>query len=412
MYTRNNISQQNYYSSRPEIIPSHFKNAFDQKTINRYIESLKGDGKAIAQFFMRFRAYGSTDLGNKTVANKVGCCTRTVRRWTKKFAQDGFLMKVQKDTYSVNTYHLGITKSTSIAYWANDNKEAAALYNDHGITKKNDGSLSYQFNPTVLPYSSYIYKRNPYPLEKEKKYGLFKKREEKKRVVEAMLHEEQRTWIISHKNQAALKDLLNKDPLKSELFTNDIMEVTRLLELTEREQLKLTAFHDKAIKDLLSVVISLLDRSSGKAVDIKDRVGFAMGRLVKFSKSHNFTVDWEWYFALCEILGIQALKDGELPRPLKFSGHSFGAKMQPKVQNCTTPAYVRMKEAKVDSTFTRTKQEEMVYLEKEIQNTQSLLESTVKNLPREFAQFTIKGLQNKLNSSQESLRLLKEEYEA
>src|SRR6267142_4262005 len=56
-------------------------------------------------------------IKNETIAKKVGCSTRTVKRWTKKFVQWGFVVKLQHTRWSPNEYILKITSEDSPQLW-------------------------------------------------------------------------------------------------------------------------------------------------------------------------------------------------------------------------------------------------------------------------------------------------------
>lgn len=367
MYTRNNISQQLPNNHPCETSFLGFRSRFTERTINDYILSLRGDGSAIAHALMEYRSALHITLKYKTIAHAVGCCRRTVIRWIKKFVHDGFLTKTQVNDdgilniYTPNRYNLGLSKSTSYAYWSQINPEKSSLYNDYGILVKREGKYTFQIE-TVTPIKSYINKyiykqshtvipsrvtcagvKEPWDISNKKETS----RSKKLREIRVMLQEEQRKWIQRSKNNPALKEMLLKEPLKSHIFTSEIEEVSGLLELTERERLKLVAFPDDAIENLLSVVKPIVTRTDKRAVHIKDRVAWIMSTLSKYCKSHNFTVDWKWYFDICEILGIEALNSGEISRPLKFDGPSdqrnWGKGSTP---DSTTAAYVKAVEWK------------------------------------------------------------------
>lgn len=368
MYTRNIISQQISKTSPSETNFVSFKSAYTERTLPSYIQTLRGDGKAILTFLMNFRSASTITLKNSTISAAVGCCIRTVQRWTKKFVHDGFLAKTQinddgiLNIYTPNRYKLGLSKSAQFAYWSAQNPDKAETYNTYGILVKRDGKYSFQIetvthNKSYIKNNIFINKPTPVRLRvtcarartTDPSWDIFPKKETKREIrlreSREMLQEEQRKWIQRNKNQGALKDLLLKEPIRSHIFTPQIEEISQLLELNERERLKLVAFPDDAINNLLSVVKPIVTEK--RSINIKDRVGWIMSLLVKYCASHNITVEWPWYFSVCEILGIKALQSGEESRPLKISsgfGRKVGAHLSPQLQDCTSDAYRRAHE--------------------------------------------------------------------
>ena len=319
--------------------------AFGQKTgkidpkytgdIDAYLETCTKTQRSIAHMFLSFRYAPHIQISNDYVAATIHCSIKTVTRATNKFHLDGFLLKQQPNQYAFNNYQF------------------------HPLTRKGKGSFNYWFN-SLSPENQLSYKtdRSYVNHKGEKKFSLRNvpqnritlvitkpiderylnarvreaeidgdgfgflteiEKSRKERTVKGieMLKDLQKQWVLKHKNEPAMKEFLETEPVKAALFTPAIEKITALLDLNDRERFKLVAFPDNVVEYALSYVQPVVEGKTVLKTPVKDRMGWLMGIVIGFCNKHKIKPDWKWYFELCEITGIQHIPKDEKPIPLK-----------------------------------------------------------------------------------------------
>lgn len=308
----------------------------DKNFINNPLEvinGLKGFGSSLFFYYFSFRDSDFITIRNSVVAAKVGCDIRTVKRWTKKFHQMGILTKSQRHYYAVNDYEFHMPNSVSFKIWFNtlplDEQE---FYSKHRMTPR-------QCNPTpnipkkeaskkgVTLIKSYI-KFNIYnPISHitsehahAKSLSFVGEKDgispngisnEAKKEKLAMLSLIQKQWILRNDKHPDIKDIIMSPKVKPHLITPLVESITAMLKLDQREQFKLLAFPDDSLGYAYGKAKELIAGRISLRKPIEDRMGWFMGMLTKFCKTKGISPDWRWYFQICEIMGIEAIKHGE-----------------------------------------------------------------------------------------------------
>lgn len=344
-------SQQNQVqSSTKKLLYTAFfeKTPFFKRDINEYLSSLTETQREITEFFLNYRYANNIRLTNAYVAKQIGCCTKSVTRTTNKLQQDGFLVKKQDNKYSPNNFKLSDTTKKgpqAYLYWLNslteDNK---SILMTHGVylNHKKELTCLYEYVPqnNNIYKNKYIYNK-PITISRAREdgidgdgYGFLSKKQKERRenYVKgvAMLKQEQKKWILEHRSDPRVKDLLNNPKIRPLLITPTITTLTKLLTLDDREQLKLIAFEENALKYALMYIQPICEGKKALKSEVKDRMGWLVSIANAFCKKNNISPDWAWYFELCEIVGIEAIKQGEpakplvleKPKPRNAGGHS------------------------------------------------------------------------------------------
>lgn len=69
-----------------------------------YAASLSRMGRGVFMYLFQFRNMDGVILSNGKIADRVGCSRRTVARFTRRFHDDGIILKYHHDTYAMNRY--------------------------------------------------------------------------------------------------------------------------------------------------------------------------------------------------------------------------------------------------------------------------------------------------------------------
>lgn len=418
--------QENFQKSFNKPNGSDSRNNFTKKNQYEYVSNYRGVGKKIYEFLYTFRNLPFIKLKNDTIARKVGCCTRTVQRWTRRLQSEDLVTINRTSQYDVNEYTMHITKRQAYAYHLNTLTQTQYdELNAHGTIGGNDISTTYKYESVVQSYSfinKYIYITNPYHLTRARdKMGSFLEKKEssqKKRVVRGikMLQEEQRTWISRNKGEPNLRKVLESEPLKSQIFTKPLEDLAQLLGFNEREKLKLVAFPDETIVYAHNFAKSVI---SGKHImrnPIKDVVGWIMGIATNHCKEKKIEPCWKWYFDLCEILKIEAIRHDETGRPLNpsYTPQSFRTNQAhdaPKIDR-TSAEYVRATQHKASAIFNQTVEEEIAFLEEKISGHKVYLSDPKKYYPLNLLKECIQVSENIIKSDEQRLKQLRKEASA
>lgn len=299
----------------------------------------------IAAIFLRYRNASGIYLSNQYLATLVGCSRRTVTRTTNKFHKDGFITKHQPNKYSSNHYTLHEkikTGSTVFMHRFNSlSEEQQDIYITHGIivdhkNKKICSDVTPNKNSLLLDSLS----SNRYPFARTcVRVKGYKKQSEKYKKGVSLVNEFQKKWIINHKTDPRVKDMLNNPRIKTTLITPTIEKITELLVLTEDEQLKLVVFDDKSLDYALASITPIVLGKKPLSKNVEDRMGWLMSMLIGYSKDHNISPDWKWYYDVCEIIGKDP-KQVQPKKPLIIA--------KPKVISTIYKPWKRPKELPVD----------------------------------------------------------------
>lgn len=279
------------------------------KSIDSYLSVLTPLQKKIAYYLLQFRNAPWITLRNESIALSLGCSVKTVTRATNKFLEDGFISKYQQNRYAPNSYALNPnikTSQYSYSHWFNSlsitNQD---LYVSHGIRVNNKNKVIFSLrnvpqNKSSLILESIFSNQSPLSRVRTRGKGIKKSKRHKKGVV--LVSEFQKKWIMSHKTDPRVKDMLNNPKIKAALITPTIEKLAKLLTLNEDEQLKLVVFSDTALDYGLDYVERVVTGKKVLSKPIHDRVAWLMSALIAHSKGNNLPVDWKWYYDVCEII--------------------------------------------------------------------------------------------------------------
>ena len=317
MYT-NSRQSQHLFPQKPHIpqYPS-LNDSYNKKIDIRFTTQRRGDGNKILEYLLNLRNCDEIHPSNATIATAVGCCERTVTRWTNRFVAEGLITKKQLSEYGVNYYTINISRKDSYQIYLDSlSPDNITTLINHGLTVNSKGEQSFLYE-TVIPNRDYIYINTNLVLCKSGTGQIQNKKREKaleswftdqlysrvKRGI-TMLQEEQKRFIQMNKRQPSMKEILSKDPVKSELFTPAYRKIKELLELTDHEALKMICFDDGVLG---AVYKELQDVKIGKRAKLDDKVAWLYYRLNFLAAKANLKPHWKFYYDVCEILGIERL---------------------------------------------------------------------------------------------------------
>lgn len=408
-----------------------------------YLATLTKFQRKIADVFLRFKGKKWIRLKNEYVAKEVGCSELTVIRATNKFHADGFLAKKQQNRYAPNDFKftpVAIKGKYAFSHWMNtlsdENKELLMM---HGAYRDYKGELRLLNQNDRHSYncilSEYIY-TNPIPIhnarasklktqsdyhlddntqpavnngseyiekEKESSRGSSSKqkspkekaREERFKKGIVMLSREIKQWILNNRSEDRVKDILNNSKARPQIITPEIERLTAILDLNAREQFRLVAFPDEALKHAIGIIKPIINREKYHKEPIKDCVGFLMGVLSNYCSKNEIAPDWRWYFQLCEITGTEAIKQKEEARPLAIK------KPPKRIKNLGWSPLDTFRMPKEDSYETKIEK-----LNHTISHCNTVLSDPEKHLQPFVREESITYFTNKLEVSQEELILL------
>lgn len=279
------------------------------RSYDSYVSACTPFERDIAAIFLKYRKAKHIHLTNNYVASLAGCSRRTVTRATNKFHKDGFITKHQPDQYGTNHYTLNdsIKKSTfTFMHWLNSLPEAHKdVYITHGMIidhKNKKVCIDVTPNSSSLILDSLFRKRRPLAHAGAKGEGDKKSENLKKGVT--LVSEFQKKWIMNHRTDPRVKDMLNDPRIKSALITETNEKITKLFDLDDREQLKLIAFNDDVLQYALSCIDPIVTGKKPLTRTIDDKMGWLIGLMTAFAKKQGVSPDWKWYYDICEIIGI------------------------------------------------------------------------------------------------------------
>ncbi len=428
MYT-NLFKNQENVSQRLNLTPicrssNNFSKKKGQKSDN--LHSYRGVGKKIYDFLYARRNLSFLQLKNSTIATAVGCDERTVQRWTSRMMRDGLLFKGQAHPFAVNEFSLNLTKHEEYEHYLNSLSEpqlTEKMY--HGTIGGKDKSSTFLFETVTLSYSyinKYIYSTSryldQYARTREERSGFSPK--QKERVVRgmSMLDQAQREWVSKHKTEPHMASVLMGDHLKPSIFTQSIEKVSELLELSERERLKLIAFPDEVMDEVCEYVVRVMAGKVRMSKPINDRVGWLLGLANNLCTRKQVKPEWHWYYDVCEILKIKPLEVVIEKRPLtipayvgkpanSFANHGGKSTMKEEKVNRTSPEYRRATEYKPDEKLVRINFDDQKVLEEQIAHLKMILEKPEQHYPALFLDSSVKRAQNTLKLHEERLQQLK-----
>lgn len=397
-------------------LPSHRK-SYNKKTKADKVVKYRGVGRKIYDLLYSFRNLDFIELKNTTIADKVGCDERTVQRWTARMVLDGLLIKERYHIRGVNRYRLILTKQEAYTYHLNTmTPQALNELTEHGTIDGKDNSTTFEYQTVVPIYSyinKYIYSTNRDPLtcaraRKPVPNGCGFSQNQKERVVKGlrMLKKEQRDWIRKNLNEPNMAKVLENPEIKPHIITQDIQSIATLLDLSERERLKLIAFPDEVIKEVSEYVSRFMAGKVKTHKTIADRMGWLLGLAQNICQRQDMKPEWEWYFDICKIMNIKALEYTESKRPLevpKYQGFVKKSQAPSKFgQEPRPPMYIVFKG---DPVKVLSRDEEIVEIKKDI----AFCESVLENPEKHFAfsvESSIKSYKNNIKSQQERLEKL------
>ncbi len=282
---------------------------------NYYLDTCTDTQKKIAHIIDQHSFATEIELTNRRIADLAGCTVRTVTRCTTKFHKDGFIIKSQEDIYDTNRYVINDKfKKGKLPFsnWFNslspNNQE---LYNSHGIRIDHKNKLICSFE-YVHPISSLILdslsRRRTLPRAQAhtRQGSVFKKTKNKKEIVGVAVKDFQKQWILSHRSDPRVKDMLNNPKIKSALITPVIEKISTLLTLDDKSQLKLIVFPEEALEYAFESIEPVVTGKKAIKQSINDRLAWFMSTANAYCVKNKIKPDWPWYYSLCEILGVVA----------------------------------------------------------------------------------------------------------
>ena len=331
-------------------------------------DSYEGKGKEVLLCFLSMSHLQFLKVRHSVIAKKTGCCVKTIERWVKRFHDDGIMLRRQENKYSPNEYTV-LVSSKAVLGWRirNESEEKrekilhdvnnkrykkASSFKSGGVGHTCSSRRVYICNPYYECYAgaSVVADCNEngvYPKKQEYKEkrtdsrvfagnsclrkGLNIRAEvfedpakprsgERRRSLfykgKAMLSAEMRKFLVENKDDSRIKEVFNSEKIQNALFPWASMSISKLLEMDDREKMKLIAFPDQAIIYAHGIIVSLVSGRAAPREPIRDRMGWLMSMLVKYCEKNKLKVDWDWYFSLCSMAGIEPIRHDEKPKEL------------------------------------------------------------------------------------------------
>jgi len=301
------------YDKNPLCCKPH---TFSKKSQERLapLKDKRGYAHDIVRIMLEFRHAPFMKLSNKYLATRVGCCTRSVIRWTNWLCQNGYITKSQNNIFSINDYKLceELVSDTKYEAYINSLPE-----------KKIDISISTIFHTeTVTPirslikYNNYLYTRNPYSTRMTHAharavdgdgYGYLTKRQREyrngTREKLQMVAKEVREWIKKLPQEEITRNILRDN--RFGLVSPVMREIIDAFKVPEEDYLKLVAFDESVLKAAWAM--------TKKVSGIKNPMAFLLKACKEHARQQNFTPEWNWYYNVCEILQIPVHKVDDEP---------------------------------------------------------------------------------------------------
>lgn len=311
--------------------------------------------KRVLQFLFRFKNAPARKMSNSYIASEIGCSTKTVQRATNTLCSLGLISKHQSFMYMCNVYSINlhmISKSTEFSMWFNSLSldgqyefQNRNVMHDESLFEEQDYVLEDPFScPSEYVRRKNIIYNNPgdgvgvytgdvyshpdtntrapaYAHEEYAQYGhrstelLIKLFQPEKGRKKQMLDEKKRKDIMARAKHPRAKDALMNPAIMSLIITPNIKKLAEVMELDERERLKLIAFPDASIEYLLGMVNRFCSNPDSMTMPVINKMGWIFKKLVDLTKENKLEVQWKWYFTVAEILGIPKITDSEEIKP-------------------------------------------------------------------------------------------------
>ena len=276
--------------------------------IDNYLAGLTFFQKQIAYYLLGFRNASWATITNEHIATVIGCSTKTVTRATNKFLDDGFITKSQENKYAPNNYTINKVKFSFFHWFQSLSEHNQELYISHGIRLNHNNQIIYPSRNVPHNKSSLILdilssKPCPVPVSSRahaRRYVYAHDMNDQKKGKK--VNEAQKKLILDNRFSPTVKNMFNEPTIMEHIITPVIQKITAILSLDEHEQLKLTPFTDETLEH----VYKKLERSvSAKKISyIHNRVGWIIAIANKYCTANNVKADWNWYYDLCEIKGV------------------------------------------------------------------------------------------------------------
>lgn len=266
----------------------------DFHTATQDVNNLTLTEQRIYQHLWRYRHYPSVKFKNETIAKRIGCTIRTVQKATAKLHKAGLITKKQQDIYSPNQYTF-----------------QCELF----IPYKNlilDKYLSRRTITITIPSL-----RAGMRVGNSIKFSNSSNEQKKEREV---MTDVQKKWVLEHKNDPRIKEILNGPNAKAALFTPPIERLASVLELTEREKLNLVPFNEETLDYVFNQVYPVIQGYTRISKPIDNKMAWMIGIAKVYCKNNDIKADWQWYFDLCGILGIESRNSDSKPLVVKDNG--------------------------------------------------------------------------------------------
>lgn len=242
IYTGNKTSQQKYQS--------HIQNNYIRVENKEYISTCTETQRRIFKYMLSYRATEFFRLKRATIASACGCSIVTVKRALRKFHEDGVITKAQWNPYAPNEFKIHKSRA-------------------YTIEELIDFSLKTSRKKTCLseydPHAKYFVdlKRNPVNPEVPTRRILIL--EVKKGTKE--LEDTKKRGGLEHPQIKKREDMTKE---RVEMLET----ISKQLEMSERESLKLGAYTDEVLHEAIRKYWSELKRKSSKERVIRDKVAF------------------------------------------------------------------------------------------------------------------------------------------
>lgn len=278
------------FQTNKSFYPKSFSQKYSQID-HRYIYNLTPTERQIYYLLRRhYDYYSSFKLTNEYIANNIGCSIRTVMRATNKLHKDGLITKSRDHLYDCNKF---------------------MFQSEYVTPNKNLILREYISIKTITKTIPSLRARM-----REEDSLVFKSSNDYKKKRDSM-NEFQRKWILHHKTDPRVKNMLNEPKIRAAILTPSIERLAQLLDLTEKEQLNLIAFSDRVLEDSYSQIEPVVNGTKKLKQPVADKMAWLVGIAKYYAKRNNETPDWLWYRDICDIVGIDSRNNERKPLKVK-----------------------------------------------------------------------------------------------
>lgn len=282
-YIQNEKNQENFLN-RSKDVPSCLIQDIECTVVRynkEYENRLTYFEKRIYRYFFRYYQSRWIKIRHSTIANKIGCSTKTIQRATNRFMGDGVIMKMQSHEYSPNNYtwgpNIGIVRMPDGSIVVDGNVQLNKLSLD----------LLYIYNPVYKPVYKPVYGSTPGRSNKKLRDQVMKP------GISTKIHT---------KTEGNGYGFVDVRPGEFRVLQGKIVEK---LKCDAREKIKLEVYPievlEWAYKEYLAAVGSLR---------ISNGTALFFSLCGKYCTRNNIKPHWRHFFDLCASAGIDTAVPG------------------------------------------------------------------------------------------------------